>query len=103
KPILVSINKTATVNCVLWKDEVELTNIIDGTRNEIMKKLDEAKLCEHNLIIYDDLPAFAEIYTQYAKEHLKGGDELIVILTCYETPEKVRRNLSSAGILCEDR
>jgi len=63
-----------------------------------MKKLDEAKLCEHNLIIYNDLPAFAEIYTQYAKEHLKGGDELIVIPTCYETPEKVRRNLSRADI-----
>jgi hypothetical protein len=41
---------------------------------------------------------FAEIYTRYSKEHLKGVDEIVMIFTCYETPEKVRRNLAEAGI-----
>lgn len=76
----------------------DLTNIIHGTKDDIMKKLGQAKHGMHNLIIYHDLSAFAEIYTRYAKEHLKGGGELIVIFTCYETPEKVRHNLSEAGI-----
>lgn len=75
-----------------------MTNIIAGNKHDIIKKLNQANYGEHNLIIYHDSAVFAEIYTRYAKEHLKQGDKLIVIFTCYETPEKVRRNLSEAGI-----
>jgi hypothetical protein len=75
-----------------------LTYIIDGSKDDIMKKLNQANYGEHNLIIYYDLSLFAEFYTRYAKDHLQKGDELIVIFTCYETPTKVRRNLSEAGI-----
>jgi hypothetical protein len=74
------------------------SNIIDGTKDDILKRLNQAKYGDHNLVIYDDLSVFAEIYTGYAKDHLKRQDELIAIFTCYETPEKVRQNLSEAGI-----
>ncbi|MGI0049552.1 MAG: MEDS domain-containing protein, partial [Nitrososphaera sp.] len=76
----------------------KLTNIIEGTKDHIIKKLNQANYGEHNLIIYHNLSVFAEIYAAYAKEHLKARKELIVIFTCYETPDKVRRNLSAAGI-----
>lgn len=75
-----------------------MTKIILSNKGEIMKNLDDTKNGEHNLLIYHDLSAFAEIYTRYAKERLKQENDLIVIFTCYETPEKVRRNLSEAGI-----
>lgn len=75
-----------------------MTNIIGCTKDNIIRKLNQADYGEHNLIIYHDLSAFAEIYTWYAKEHLRERDELIVIFTCYETPEKVRRNLSDVGV-----
>jgi hypothetical protein len=61
--------------------------------------LDQVLFGEHTLILYSDVPAFAKIYSSYCKNCLlNNGDENILILTYYETPNRVRENLDKAGI-----
>jgi hypothetical protein len=51
----------------------------------------------HNLLIYNDLKVFREIYGTYLSS-LLSQNEIIVISTQYDTIEEVKNNLRSAGI-----
>ena len=53
---------------------------------------------EHNLIIYEDLYTLREIYCRVAKEALEKNNEIILIVTTYETPDTVRDMLSEYDI-----
>ncbi len=51
----------------------------------------------HTLLIYKDLKAFSEIYSQYSRA-LLSQNEIVVIGTQYETISHVKNNLRMAGV-----
>jgi hypothetical protein len=53
---------------------------------------------EHSLIIYDDLYTLREIYCRFAKKALEESNEIMVIVTTYETPLTVKDMLSEYDI-----
>jgi hypothetical protein len=60
----------------------------------------EKKLIEpgsHNLLIYNDLKSFREIYEKYVSS-LLSQNEIILISTQYDTIEEVKNTLRLAGI-----
>lgn len=67
--------------------------------NEIGDLLEAVRFGEHTLVLYSDVSAFTKIYSSYCQNHLlHANDETVLILTYYETPNKVRANLGKAGI-----
>jgi MEDS: MEthanogen/methylotroph, DcmR Sensory domain len=79
--------------------------MVIGSSEEIVdmmgsEKDKEKKLIEpgsHNLLIYNDLKAFHEIYEKYVSS-LLSQNEIIVISTQYDTIEEVKNTLRLAGI-----
>lgn len=53
---------------------------------------------EHNMIIYEDLYALREIYGKFSKKALEKNNEIMLIVTTYETPNTVRDVLSEYEI-----
>jgi len=51
----------------------------------------------HNLLVYDDLKTFREIYTQYSRA-LLPQNEIVLISTQYEPINDVKNNLRLAGV-----
>jgi len=51
----------------------------------------------HNLLVYDDLKTFREIYTQYSRA-LLPQNEIVLISTQYEPINNVKNNLRLAGV-----
>jgi hypothetical protein len=67
--------------------------------DEIGDLLETVNFGEHTLILYSDVSAFTKVYSSYCQNHLlNDNDENILILTYFETPDKVRANLGKAGI-----
>jgi len=50
------------------------------------------------MIIYSDLNEFRKIYTYHVKKGLEENDEIVVISSAYETPDRVRDNLEGVGV-----
>ena len=74
--------------------------MVIGSSQEITKMTAEKSLIEpggHNLLVYDKLQAFREIYTEYTRTFLPQN-EIIVIGTQYETINQVKNALRLAGI-----
>jgi hypothetical protein len=76
--------------------------VVKGSSQEIADMLadEKEKLMEsgvHNILIYNDLKAFREIYSQYSRA-LLPENEIIVIATQYDTISNVRKTLGLAGI-----
>jgi hypothetical protein len=65
-----------------------------STRNE----LDGSVYHGHDMIVYEDLDAFREIYSRYTKKALEDNNEIVVIATAYETPRAVTQLLSDYGV-----
>jgi MEDS: MEthanogen/methylotroph, DcmR Sensory domain len=83
--------------------------MVIGSSEEIVdmmaskKDKEEKKLIEpgsHNLLIYNDLKAFREIYEKYVSS-LLSQNEIILISTQYDTIEEVKNTLRLAGIDAE--
>lgn len=53
---------------------------------------------EHNMIIYEDLYTLREIYTKFSKKALEQNNEIMFIVTNYETPDIVRNMLTEYEI-----
>jgi hypothetical protein len=53
---------------------------------------------EHNMIIYDDLYTLREIYAKFSKRALEKNNEIMLVVTTYETPNIVREMLSEYEI-----
>ena len=77
--------------------------VVKGSSQEIadiMVADEKKKLMEpgaHNLLIYNDLKAFREIYSQYSRA-LLAENEIVVIATQYDTISDVRNTLRLGGI-----
>jgi hypothetical protein len=73
--------------------------VLHGSFEEIAKTMIEKKLIEpgsHNLLIYDDLNTFREIYSQYSRAFLPQN-EIILIATQYDSIDEVNNTLRLAG------
>src|SRR5215212_3115238 len=53
---------------------------------------------EHNLLIYEDFYTLREIYCRFAKKALEKNNEIMLIVTTYETPHTVRDMISEYDI-----
>jgi len=62
------------------------------------QRIAKSKYGDHNLLIYNDLTDFRKIYTYHSKESLEKNNEIVLLASTYETPDKVRNNLESAGV-----
>lgn len=74
--------------------------VVNVSSQQIAKMMVEKKLIEpgsHNLLIYNDLKIFREIYSQYSRAWLPLN-EIIVIGTQYDAVEDVRNALRLAGV-----
>ena len=63
-----------------------------------MRKISNAKYGDHNMLIYNDLNEFRRIYTYHAKKGLEENNEIVLISSAYETPDRVNSNLESSGV-----
>lgn len=72
---------------------------VSGTAPDIAKKMEDG-LVEpggHNMLIYDDLVEFRQVYSQYARAFLPE-DEIVLLAAQYESVDKVKNNLMDAGV-----
>jgi hypothetical protein len=72
-----------------------MTIIPEETKRRV---LDESAFGEHNMLVYRDLDALREMYCAYCQARLPSGTEIVLIVTHYETPEKVKQNLHDCGV-----
>jgi hypothetical protein len=61
-------------------------------------ELENSCYSEHNILIYDDLYRLREIYCRSAKIALEKNNEIMPIVSTYETPKTVREMLTEYEI-----
>jgi hypothetical protein len=74
--------------------------VVKRSSQEIADTIVKRKLIEpgsHNLLIYNDLRTFREIYSEYSKA-LLPENEIIVIGTQYDVVENVKNSLLRVGV-----
>ena len=76
---------------------INADNEMRGTNLESIERLDKIGYGEHIILIYPDLYALREIYSHYCNIALKNN-ELVLILTYYQTAECIRQTLKELGI-----
>jgi MEDS: MEthanogen/methylotroph, DcmR Sensory domain len=64
---------------------------------EIIQQLDGINYGEHIILIYPNLDSLREIYSQYCRDALENN-KLVLLLTYYETTDRVRQTLKEIGI-----
>jgi hypothetical protein len=73
--------------------------VIDGNTNYILQQIkDTVEYGEHNLLIYPNLRALTEIYSQYFKTRLDDNKEIILFLSTYQSVNCVRHNLRDVDL-----
>jgi MEDS: MEthanogen/methylotroph, DcmR Sensory domain len=70
---------------------------ITGTTLEIIERLNKIEYGEHAILIYPNQYSFREIYSHYCNIALKNN-EIVLILTYYETADCVRQTLKEIDI-----
>ena len=78
--------------------------MVNGSSQEIADMMVEKKLLEpgdHNLLVYNDLRAFREIYSQYSRA-LLPENEIIVIGTQYDAIDDVKNTLRLSALMLRD-
>jgi len=80
---------------------INLENEMTGTTSGIIKGFDKIGHGEHVVLIYPNLYALREIYSHYCNIALKNN-ELVLILTYYQTAECIRQTLKELDIDVEE-
>jgi MEDS: MEthanogen/methylotroph, DcmR Sensory domain len=70
---------------------------ITGTSSEIVEQLTTITSGDHIMLIYPDMYSFKEIYSRYCKTALENN-EIVLLLTYYETIDNVRQTLKEIGL-----
>ena len=73
---------------------------ITGTTLEIIERLNKIEYGEHAILIYSNQYSFREIYSHYYNIALKNN-EIVLILTYYETADCVRQTLNEIDVNVE--
>lgn len=69
----------------------------------VVDELLRIKLCEHNILIYEDIDIFDEVYSKYCKHQLSASNHVVLLLIFNEDEETVLENLSDEGVEVEKR
>ena len=80
---------------------INLENEMTCTTSGIIKGFDKIGHGEHIILIYHNLYALREIYSHYCNMALKNN-ELVLILTYYQTAECIRQTLKELDIDVEE-
>src|SRR3954451_3843447 len=70
---------------------------VTGTPSEIVEQLATITYGDHIVLIYPNQYSFREIYSHYCKTTLENN-EIVLLLTYYETIDNVRQTLKEIGI-----
>jgi hypothetical protein len=70
---------------------------ISGTSSEIVEQLSTMTSGDHIILIYPNMYTFKEIYSRYCKTALENN-EIVLLLTYYETIDNVRLTLKEVGV-----
>jgi DcmR-like sensory protein len=70
---------------------------VTGTSSEIVEQLPTITYGDHIVLIYPNLYSLREIYSRYCKTALENN-EVVLLLTYYETIDCVRQTLKEIGI-----
>jgi hypothetical protein len=85
---------------LIKQEDLHHKKIVNGSSRKIAKMMEGKKLIEpgsHNMLIYDELQGFSEIYSQYSRA-LLPENEIILIGTQYHAIEDVKNALRLAGV-----
>jgi hypothetical protein len=74
-----------------------MNNEITGTSTEIVEQLTTITSGDHIMLIYPNLYSFRDIYSQYCKTAFENN-EIVLLLTYYETIDNVRQTLKEIDI-----
>jgi hypothetical protein len=80
-----------------YSDRIVRGNSLEIAETAIEKKKSLIEPGSHTLLVYNDLKAFREIYSQYSRA-LLHQNEIVVIGTQYETINGVKNTLHLAGV-----
>ena len=64
--------------------------MIQGYLCVILDQLNQTEPGAHNILIYDNLITFRQIYSYYTKIQLEENNELVLLIPYYETTDAVR-------------
>lgn len=62
-------------------------------------QLKRARQGSHYIIVYRDLPSLRKIYSQHTQRQIEEKNEIVLILSHYETPDMVRYVLSQMATI----
>ena len=65
-----------------------------GYDEDTFEKLKHAREGSHYIVVYRDLSMLRKIYSQYTKRQIEEKNEIVLILSHYETIDMVRYVLS---------
>lgn len=86
---------------VWWEGTENLTNsranVIPLSVNEVITQITQSVSGEHNILVYSNAESFGKVYSDCCKKRLADND-IVILLTFYETAEKVKLRLGNAGI-----
>jgi len=87
------------VNLVVlcMSDKTLTAKEIRGDVAEIAQKLEQIESGGHVVLVYPNLETLREIYSHYCRTALESN-ELVLLLTYYETADSVRHTLTMVGI-----
>ena len=60
--------------------------------------LTNAEYGTHSILVYPDIQTLRETYSRYAKKQLEDNNKIVLILSYYETANKVRKTLSEGFV-----
>jgi hypothetical protein len=62
-----------------------------------LKQLAQIQFGEHNILVYEDVSAFRQIYSNHAKKRLEAN-EIVLLLPYFESVDSVKFYLQEAGV-----
>jgi len=71
-------------------------NLINCSRNDFLEHINNAEYGAHYLLIHPELRTLRKIYSRYVKKQLEEENEIVLIISYYETADSVRQILSSS-------
>jgi hypothetical protein len=87
----------ASVYCLFM-----LKNVIYGNTKNIIEQLRQADYGAHYIIVYRDIMTLREIYSNYIKYQIEDKNEIVLVLSYYETVNNLRNFLSSTDEISSD-
>ena len=79
-----------------------LKNAIYGNTKNIVEQLRQADYGAHYIIVYPDIMTLREIYSNYIKYQIEDKNEIVLVLSYYETVNNLRNFLSPTDEISSD-